>query len=452
MMRHPEIRMSAFENPIAADRLGSSNRLAQKVSDFGPRTSDFLIMFTHFFIRRPIFAGVISLVIMLIGGFALLSLPIDRYPDIAPPTVTVSASYPGADARTVADTVATPIEQEVNGVEHMIYMESVSANDGSMTLTVTFETGTDLDMANVLVQNRVAAATSKLPEEVRRMGVKTEKQMSSANLFVAFNSPDGSRDDFFLSNFLNRDIKDEIARVNGVGKVQTFGVGEFSIRIWLDPDKMRSVGMTADEVVAAVTEQNRQVAAGQIGEPPVPKGQAYQFVINVKGRLATAEEFGDIVIRTGEDGRVIRVRDVARVELGSDTYLFSARINEKPCAAMAVYQIPGANALAVADGVMAKLEELKRNFPDGVDYADCLRQHRRHPIVHRRDDRDAVHHPGPRHLHGLRLPAELPGHADSGVDDPGLACRHLRCVVRSRFLHQPVHAVRIDPGDRHRGG
>jgi HAE1 family hydrophobic/amphiphilic exporter-1 len=325
-------------------------------------------MFTHFFIRRPIFACVISLVIMLIGGFAVLSLPVDRYPDIAPPTVTVTASYPGADARTVSDTVATPIEQEVNGVEDMIYMESVSANDGSMTLTVSFETGTDLDMANVLVQNRVSAATPKLPEDVRRMGVKTEKKMTSANLFVAISSPDGSRDDFYLANYLNLNIKDEIARVNGVGKVQTFGVGEFSIRIWMDPEKMRSVRMTADEVVAAVSEQNRQVAAGQIGEPPAPEGQAYQFVINVKGRLTTAEEFGEIVIRTGADGRVIRVKDVARVELGSDTYLYSARMNRKPCAAMGVYQIPGANALAVNDGVVAKLEELKRNFPQGVDY------------------------------------------------------------------------------------
>jgi len=323
--------------------------------------------FTHFFIRRPIFAGVISLVILLIGGFALTSLPVDRYPDIAPPTITVTANYPGADARTVSETVATPIEQEVNGVENMIYMESVSANDGSMTLTVTFETGTDLDMANVLVQNRVSAATSKLPEEVRRMGVKVEKKMTSANLFIAFSSPDGSRDDFYLANYLNLYIKDEIARVNGVGKVQTFGVGEFSIRIWLDPDKLRAAGLTADEVVSAVAEQNRQVAAGQIGEPPVPPGQAYQFVINVKGRLTTEEEFGNIVIKTGADGRMIRVKDVARVELGSDTYLFSARFNGKPCAAMAVYQIPGANALGVADGVKAKMAELAKNFPSGVE-------------------------------------------------------------------------------------
>ncbi len=326
-------------------------------------------MFTHFFIRRPIFAGVISLVILLIGGFAMTSLPIDRYPDIAPPTVTVTCFYPGADAQTVAETVATPIEQEVNGVEGMLYMESVSANDGSMTLTVTFETGTDLDMANVLVQNRVSVATAKLPEEVRRMGVNVQKQMSSANLFVAFSSPDESRDDFFLSNFLAREVKDVIARVDGVGKVQTFGVGEFSIRLWLDPDKMNAAGLTAEEIVTAVREQNQQVAAGQIGEPPVPSGQAYQFVINVKGRLATEEEFGAIVIRTGEGGRMIRLRDVAQVELGSDSYLFSARFNGKPCAAMAVYQIPGANALAVADGVKRELETLRKSsFPTGVSY------------------------------------------------------------------------------------
>ncbi len=325
-------------------------------------------MFTHFFIKRPIFAGVISLVILLIGGFALFSLPVDRYPDIAPPTVTVSASYPGADARTIAETVATPIELEVNGVEGMIYMESVSANDGSMSLTVTFEIGTDLDMANVLVQNRVSAATPTLPEEVRRMGVKVEKKMTSANLFIAFSSPDGSRDDFFLSNYLNQSVKDEIARVYGVGKVDAFGVGEFSMRIWLDPEKLNSLKMSAEEVVNAVREQNVQVAAGQIGEPPVPAGQAYQFVINVKGRLATEEEFGRIVVRTGKDGRVVRLRDVATVQLGSDMYLFSARFNGQPSAALAVYQIPGANALAVADGVKAKLAELAERFPAGVTY------------------------------------------------------------------------------------
>ncbi|RKX35242.1 MAG: hydrophobe/amphiphile efflux-1 family RND transporter [Verrucomicrobia bacterium] len=325
-------------------------------------------MFTHFFIKRPIFAGVISLVILLIGGFALFSLPIDRYPDIAPPTVIVSANYPGADARTIAETVATPIELEVNGVEDMIYMESVSANDGSMSLTITFETGTDLDMANVLVQNRVSTATPKLPEEVRRMGVKVEKQMSTANLFLAFSSPDGTRDDFFLSNYLNQSVKDEIARVDGVGKVQAFGVGEFSIRIWLDPEKLISLKMSAEEVVNAVREQNVQVAAGQIGEPPVPEGQAYQFVINVKGRLATEEEFGHIVVRTGEDGRVVRLRDVATVQLGSDMYLFSARFNGLPAAALAVYQIPGANALGVADGIKAKMAELAERFPSGMTY------------------------------------------------------------------------------------
>ncbi|MEZ5277174.1 MAG: multidrug efflux RND transporter permease subunit [Opitutaceae bacterium] len=325
-------------------------------------------MFTHFFIKRPIFAGVISLVILLVGGFSIFSLPIDRYPDIAPPTVVVNTVYPGADAQTVAQTVATPIEQEVNGVEGMIYMESVSANDGSMSLTVTFETGTDLDMANVLVQNRVSAATPKLPEEARRMGVKVEKQMSSANLFIAFSSPDGTRDDFFLSNYLNQSVKDEIARVNGVGKVSAFGVGEFSIRIWLDPQRMQAASVSTDEVMNAVREQNQQVAAGQIGEPPVPAGQAYQYVINVKGRLQDTDEFGRIVIRTGEDGQMIRLRDVATVQLGSDTYLFSARFNGRPCAALSVYQIPGANALAVADGVKAKLAELSEAFPAGITY------------------------------------------------------------------------------------
>jgi len=325
-------------------------------------------MFSHFFVRRPIFAAVIAIVIMLLGGFAMLSLPVERYPNIAPPSITVDAAYPGADASTVADTVAAVIEKEVNGVEGMIYMNSVSANDGTMKLTVTFETGTDLDMANVLVQNRVAKAIPQLPQEVQRLGVKTQKKSTDANLYIGFYSPDGRYDDIFLANYVALRVKDEVARVPGVGEVQAFGAGDYSMRIWFNPEKMKARGVTADDIVASVREQNLQVAAGQIGEPPAPEGQAYQMTINVKGRLLEADEFGDIVIRTGEDGRVLRIRDVADVELGAKTYVLGSSLTGKSSATIAVYQIPGENALAVVDGVLAKMKELQKGFPEGLEY------------------------------------------------------------------------------------
>ncbi|MBC2593430.1 multidrug efflux RND transporter permease subunit [Ruficoccus amylovorans] len=324
-------------------------------------------MFSHFFIRRPIFAAVLSIVIMLLGGFALLSLPVERYPDIAPPSVQVTANYPGADAQTVADTVASPIEQEVNGVENMIYMSSTCANDGSMTLTISFATGTDVDMSQVLVQNRVSKALSQLPEEVQRLGVQVDKQMKDANLYLALISPDGRYDDIFLANYVNLYIKDELARVPGVGKVQTFGAEKFSMRLWLDPDKMTARKVSVTEVINAVKEQNVQVAAGTIGEPPAPPGQQFQYTINVKGRLADPEEFANIIIRTGTGGEVLRLGDVARVELGAENYKLQAQLNGQPACAMGIYQVPGANALAVAEGVKAKVDDLTGNFPDGID-------------------------------------------------------------------------------------
>ncbi|WOO43448.1 multidrug efflux RND transporter permease subunit [Rubellicoccus peritrichatus] len=327
-------------------------------------------MFSHFFIRRPVFAAVISIVTVIIGLFALITLPVDRYPDIAPPTITVTASYPGADSQTVADTVATPIEQSVNGVEDMIYMSSISANDGSMSLTVTFETGTDVDMANVLTQNRVSKSTSSLPQEVQRLGVTVDKKSTSANVYVAFYSPDGSYNDLFVSNYLDLQIKDEIARVPGVGNVQTFGAGKYSMRVWLDPQVMKARGVTVTEVTNAIQEQNVQVAAGTVGVPPAPPNQAFQYTVNVDGRLVDAEQFGDIIIRTadGNGGGVLRIRDIGRVELGAESYLTSSRFNGKPSAIMAAYQIPGANAIEVTDGIIAKLEELSKSFPEGLDY------------------------------------------------------------------------------------
>jgi HAE1 family hydrophobic/amphiphilic exporter-1 len=325
-------------------------------------------MFSHFFVRRPIFAMVIAIVIVLIGLFSLKGLPVERYPNIAPPAITVDAVYPGADAQTVADTVAAVIEKEVNGVESMIYMNSISANDGSMKLTVTFKTGVDLDMANVLVQNRVAKAIPQLPQEVQRLGVKTQKKSTDANLYIGFSSGDDRYDDIFLANYVALRVKDEVARVPGVGEVQAFGAGDYSMRMWLDPDKMKARGIVADDIVNAVKEQNLQVAAGQIGEPPVPAGQAYQMTMRVKGRLLTQEEFGDIVIRNGKDGRLLRVKDVADVEMGAKTYVLGSSLNGRESATIAVYQIPGENAIDVVDGVKTKMEELKAGFPEGLDY------------------------------------------------------------------------------------
>lgn len=325
-------------------------------------------MLSLFFIKRPIFAAVISIVITVLGLVALISMPISRYPDLAPPTINVSATYPGADAQTVADTVAATIEKEVNGVENMIYMSSVSGNDGSMNLTVTFEPGTDLDIANVLVQNRVSLAEPRLPEEVKRTGVSVKKRSTDQVMFIALTSPEGTYDAAYLSNFANLRIRDELLRVPGVGDAMVYGVGQFSIRLWLDPIQMRARNLAASEVVAAVREQNVQVAAGRVGAAPAPSGTAFEYVLSAHGRLVEIEEFEEIIVATAPDGRAIRLRDIARVELGSDVYNFRAQLNGAPSASIAIYQIPGSNLLEVAEGVRAELNELSRAFPKDVEF------------------------------------------------------------------------------------
>lgn len=277
-------------------------------------------MFSLFFIRRPIFAAVISIFIVVVGFVALLALPVSRYPDLAPPTVQISAIYPGADAATVAETVAAPIEQEVNGVEGMIYMQSVSANDGTMKLTVTFAPGTDLDTANVLTQNRVAIAESKLPEEVTRQGVTVKKQSTDVVMYITLTSPNGTYDDAFLSNYAWQRVRDELARVNDVGNVTVYGAGQFSMRIWLDPERMKSFSLTAGDVIGAIRQQNVQVAGGRVGATPAPADVQNEYTVNVRGRLAEVPEFEAIIVKTTEAGAQVRVGDIARVELGSDLY------------------------------------------------------------------------------------------------------------------------------------
>jgi multidrug efflux pump len=322
---------------------------------------------SQFFIDRPIFATVLSIVITIVGGIALLTLPIAQYPEIVPPTVQVSASFPGANSKTIAETVGAPIEQQVNGVENMLYMSSQSASDGSYGLTVTFKLGTNLDTAQVLVQNRVNLALPVLPEEVRRTGVSVNKQSASMIMCVNLISPDDSRDELYLNNYAILQIKDTLARVEGVGAISIFG-SEYSMRVWLDPNKLASLNLTASDVVQAIQEQNRQVAAGVVGQQPAPKGTQFQTVVSAQGRLVDPEEFSRIVVKHGEKGEVVRLSEIGTVEIGAKSYSVVSTLDEKPAATLAIYQLPGSNALSTAEAIRKTMETLKQNFPTGVDY------------------------------------------------------------------------------------
>jgi HAE1 family hydrophobic/amphiphilic exporter-1 len=325
-------------------------------------------MLSKFFIEHPIFASVISIVIVIAGAVSVGVLPIAQYPEITPPTVEVSTTYPGANARVVAETVAAPIEQEVNGVENMIYMSSTSASDGSYKLTVSFDVGTDLDMAQVLVQNRVKLAEAKLPEEVKRQGVNTKKKSTNIVLIISLFSPNGRFDELYLSNYATLRLRDVLSRIDGVGDVSVFPQSDYSMRIWLDPPKLKSRNLTTEDVLAAVREQNVQVAAGQIGQPPAPAGQSFQFTVNVLGRLTEIAQFEEIIIKTGEGGRITRLRDIARISLGGKSYDLTSGLTGKPSASVLIYQLPGANALNVAQQVYATMDELQTYFPEGLQY------------------------------------------------------------------------------------
>ena len=343
-------------------------------------------MFSHLFIDRPIFATVLSIVIVILGTVALLELPIAQYPEVAPPTINVTANYPGANAKVVADTVATPIEQEVNGVENMTYMSSRCTNDGQMLLDVTFKLGTNLDMAQVLVQNRVKIAEAKLPEEVKRQGVTTKKKSPSILLCVNLISeketdPKTKKERFkfdqlYLSNYATIYIKDELARVTGVGDVTFLGPRDYSMRIWLDPQKLAARNMTAGDVLRAIREQNVQVAAGRLGQPPAPAGQNFQLTLNTLGRLENEEQFRAIVVKTADDGSATYLRDVVAddrpgqkgVELGAKNYDVNSYLDGDPAITLAVFQLPGSNAVETAKAIRSRMEELKQEFPKGIDY------------------------------------------------------------------------------------
>jgi multidrug efflux pump len=324
--------------------------------------------FSQFFIQRPIFAGVLSAIILLAGALSLRLLPVSEYPEVVPPTVVVRAMYPGANPQVVAETVAAPLEQAINGVEDMLYTSSQSTADGLMTLNVTFALGTDLDQAQVLVQNRVSQTLPKLPEVTQRLGVVTEKSLPDFTLLVHLVSPDGRYDMLYLSNYATLRVRDELRRIEGVGDAQVFGAGEYSMRVWLDPEKVAALNLTATDVVRAIREQNVQVAAGQLGAPPAQSAAQFQLLVDTQGRLVTEEEFENIVIKTGERGQITRLKDVGRVELGASTYALRALLDNEQAVAIGIFQQPGSNAIDISDRVRAKMAELAKDFPQGVEY------------------------------------------------------------------------------------
>tara|TARA_R110000796_G_scaffold236985_6_gene356776 strand:+ start:33492 stop:36668 length:3177 start_codon:yes stop_codon:yes gene_type:complete len=323
--------------------------------------------FSQFFIQRPIFAAVLSLLILIGGAISLFQLPISEYPEVVPPTVVVRADFPGANPKVIGETVASPLEQAIVGVEGMLYMSSQSTIDGRLTLTVTFALGTDLDNAQVQVQNRVTRTMPTLPTEVQRLGVTVDKA-SPEIMMVHLTSPDQRYDMLYLSNYAALNVKDELARLDGVGDVQLFGMGNYSLRVWLDPNKVASRGLTATDVVTAIREQNRQVAAGALGAPPSDAGNSFQLSINAQGRLVSEEEFENIIIRVGDNGEITRLRDIARVELGSNQYALRSLLNNQPAVAIPVFQRPGSNAIEISDSVRERMAELKQSFPLGMDY------------------------------------------------------------------------------------
>ena len=324
--------------------------------------------FSQFFIRRPIFAAVLSLLVLIAGAISLFQLPISEYPEVVPPTVVVRANFPGANPKVIGETVASPLEQAIVGVEGMLYMSSQSTNDGKLTLTVTFALGTDLDNAQVQVQNRVTRSMPTLPTEVQRLGVTVDKASPDLTMVVHLTSPDQRYDMLYLSNYAALNVKDELARLDGVGDVQLFGMGDYSLRVWLDPNKVASRNLTASDVVNAIREQNRQVAAGALGAPPSDAGNAFQLSINTQGRLVSEEEFENIIIRAGDDGEITRLKDIARIELGSSQYALRSLLNNQPAVAIPVFQRPGSNAIEISDSVRARMAELKKSFPQGMDY------------------------------------------------------------------------------------
>ncbi len=324
--------------------------------------------FGHFFIDRPRFAAVISIIIVIIGALSYIGLPITQYPEIAPPTIVVNANYPGASPQVIADTVATPIEQEINGIENMLYMTSQSTSDGAMSLTITFEQGTDLDTAQVQVQNRIAKAEPKLPEEVRRLGIIARKSSPNLMMVIHLLSPDESQDELYISNYALLQVRDELARIDGIGELIVFGAREYSMRIWLNPKRMAAFKLAATDVVSALRAQNVQVAGGKLGQTPMPLDSAFEYTITTQGRFIDEEQFGNVIVKRGEDGRLTRLKDIARVEIGSKEYVRNSYLNGKSAVAIAIFQRPGSNALETAEKILNTVDRLSKSFPPGIEY------------------------------------------------------------------------------------
>src|SRR5499433_1346573 len=323
---------------------------------------------SKFFIDRPIFAGVLSVLIFVAGLLALRQMPISEYPEVVPPSVIVRANYPGANPKVIAETVAAPIEEQINGVEGMLYISSQATTDGLMTLTVTFKLGTDPDKAQQLVQNRVSQAEPRLPDDVRRLGITTVKSSPDLTMVVHLLSPNDRYDMTYLRNYAVLNVKDRLARIEGVGQVLLFGSGDYSMRVWLDPRKVAERGLSAGDVVRAIREQNVQAAAGVVGASPSLANVDLQLSINAQGRLQSEEEFGDIIVKTEANGAVTRLRDVARLEMGASEYALRSLLDNKPAVAVPIFQAPGSNAVAISDNVRKTMEEIKKNMPEGVDY------------------------------------------------------------------------------------
>ena len=325
--------------------------------------------FSRFFIDRPVFAVVLSLVVLAAGLIGIRTLPISEYPEVTPPTIAVRAVYPGANPTVLAQTVGTPLEDAINGVEHMLYMSSSATADGVLNLTVTFAIGTNVDLAQVQVQNRVSQALARLPEEVRALGVTTEKRSPDITMVVHLVSPDGRYDPVYLRNYALLNVRNELARLPGAGQVAVFGAGDYAMRVWLDPNKVAARGLSAGDVVQSIREQNLQVAAGVVGGQPMPDPVAYQLTVTAKGRLTDETEFGNIIVKTGANGEVTRLRDVSRLQLGAGDYGLRALLDNKSAVAIVVFQAPGSNALALSSAVRERMAELKTRFPQGVDWS-----------------------------------------------------------------------------------
>src|SRR5512143_2853662 len=322
----------------------------------------------RFFVNRPIVAIVLSIMIVLVGIVSMKSLPISQYPEIVPPMVQVTTTFVGASATDVEASVATPLEQQINGVEKMIYMKSTNANDGTLTLKVTFEVGSNMDMDNVLTQNRVSQAMPQMPQSVKQYGVTVKKALAFPLLVISIKSPNGTYDSSFLANYTTININDEIARIPGVGQINLFGGSDYAMRIWLRPDRIAKLSLTVPDIVNAINQQNQLSPAGQIGGPPAAPGTEYTYTVRTQGRLLNEDEFGNIILRTAADGSQVRLKDVARLELGTMLYNAVGRHNGTPAAVIAVFQIPGSNAIDVANRIKATMDDLSKRFPRDMEY------------------------------------------------------------------------------------